>query len=154
MIAPAMGDPHLWPPATRPLLAAVLSNVTFTNVHQGRSYGYSFSGPKWKCDVCGRTGYSNGNPAGRPLRTTSHGHWSDSCRRGHAPCPWCGRVLALRKDGTPRVHSRCPDRPDDAELLRSAEREARDIARRGVRGPMTRDSRNLLNRLTTNPEET
>lgn len=113
----------------------------FTQVHDGRYYGYSYSGPKWRCDTCGRTGY--GDPA-----QERRNHWSDSCKRGHSPCPWCGRQLSLCMDGTPRVHTRCPKRPGDAELLRLAAAEVRHEARLGVRGPLDRTARTLLARLT------
>lgn len=118
-----------------------MSGEGFTKVHDGRYYGYSYSGPKWRCDVCGRTGY------GDPNRENHH-HWSNACKRGHSPCPWCGRQLSLRMDGTPRVHSRCPARPDDAELLRLVAAEVRHDARLGVRGPLDRASQALLARLT------
>lgn len=122
--------------------------VTFTKIHNGRAYGYNVTGPKWRCDVCGREGY------GDPHAKSAYGHWSDSCRNGHAPCPWCGKQLSLRQDGTPRVHTRCPSRPDDAELLRLAAAEVRHDARLGVRGPLDQTTRRLLERLTTNTPPT
>lgn len=51
---------------------------------------------KLACATCGRTGY----PA-MP--------WQLICRRGHAPCSSCGKQLAVLLDGSPRVHTRCPD---------------------------------------------
>lgn len=115
----------------------------FTKIHDGRWYGYNQSAPKWRCDTCERTGYGN----------SEHPHtWARSCRQGHAPCPWCGRQQALRKDGTPRVHTRCPDRPDDAELLRLVAAEVRHDARLGVRGPLDRHALALLDRLTSTQE--
>lgn len=120
----------------------------FTKMHDGRWRGYSQSAPKWRCDVCERTGYGTSEyPYGANL-TSRHWGWAKSCLNGHAPCPWCGRQQALRKDGTPRVHSRCPERPDDAELLRLCIAEAKDDARRGVRGPLDRQAVALLERLT------
>ncbi|NYD43949.1 hypothetical protein [Nocardioides panaciterrulae] len=116
--------------------------TTFTNVHQGRYYGYSYSGPKWRCAVCGRTGY--GDPA-----TAGRHHWSEACKRGHSPCEWCGRLLTLRLDGTPRVHARCPERPEDVELLRLLAAEVRTDTRAAVRGPTTDTAAALLERLTT-----
>lgn len=115
--------------------------VTFTQIHAGRYYGYSYTGPKWRCDTCGKAGY------GDPAQAGCH-HWSAGCKRGHSPCPWCGRQLTLRMDGTPRVHNRCPTRPDDAELLRLTAAEVRRVSRRGVRGPLDRTARTLLTRLT------
>lgn len=123
--------------------------MTFSKVHDGRSYGYSYIGPKWRCDTCGRTGYSDGDPS---ERSSNWKHWSDACKHGHAPCEWCGRQLTLRQDGTPRVHTRCPDRPSDAELLRLIASEVRHDARLGVRGPLDRHSRALLDRLTQTQE--
>ncbi|ACZ29621.1 hypothetical protein Xcel_0582 [Xylanimonas cellulosilytica DSM 15894] len=111
----------------------------FTMIHGGRWYGYNQTGPKWRCNICGREGY--GNDQGPYV-------WHKSCLRGHSPCPWCGRQLALRIDGTPRVHSRCPERPDDAELLRLVAAEVRHEARYAVRGPMTRQGSAILDRLT------
>ena len=116
--------------------------MTFTKIHDGRAYGYNMTGPKWRCDVCERTGY--GDPA-----TAWRHHWSEACKRGHSPCEWCGRQLTLRQDGTPRVHTRCPERPNDAELLRLLAAEVRTDARAGVRGPFDCSSQALLDRLTT-----
>ena len=119
-----------------------MTEATFTKVHDGRSYGYSFSGPKWRCDICGRTGY------GDPADTTWPGHWSTACKRGHSPCAWCGRQLTLLLDGTPRVHARCPDRPADTELLRTLAADVRRDARLAVRGGPTSTGDALLERLT------
>lgn len=123
----------------------------FINVHRGRARGYSWSSPKWQCTVCGRSGYSSLNP-----NTEEGSRWNDwtrHCRVGHSPCPWCDRQLTLRLDGTPRVHARCPERPDDAELLRLTVDEAKHIARLGVRGPLTRQATALLDRLTAIHDE-
>lgn len=112
----------------------------FTKVSDGGAYGYRWRSPRWVCDTCGRTG----------LGTLEHPYtWSETCRHGHSPCPWCGRQLALRKDGTPRVHSRCPDRPDDAELLRLVAAEVRHETRLAVRGPLHPAAAAILERLTT-----
>lgn len=119
--------------------------MTFTKLHDGRSYGYSWSGPKWRCDDCGKTGYGT---LEKPYT------WSNSCLNGHSECPWCGRVLTLRNDGTPRVHSRCPERPDEAELLRLYAAEVRHDARLGVLGPLGSKHHDLLDRLTRPLEET
>lgn len=115
--------------------------MTFTKIHDGRDYGYRYVGPKWRCDDCWRTGY--GDPA-----SAWPNHWSAACKRGHSPCVWCGKQLTLRIDGTPRVHSRCPERPDEAELLRLLVSEAKTDARNGVRGPLDERSIDLLDRLS------
>jgi hypothetical protein len=47
------------------------------------------------------------------------------------------------------VHTRCPERPDDAELLRLMAAEVRHVARLGVRGPLQRDAAALLDRLSS-----
>lgn len=93
--------------------------TTFTKVHDGRSYGYSMTGPKWRCDVCGRTGYGLHGPYS----------WADSCRRGHLPCSWCGRMITVRLDGTARVHARCPERPTAATRLWVEAKDAKAAAR-------------------------
>jgi hypothetical protein len=49
------------------------------------------------CGVCDARGFPDGA-------------WQDPHRRGHAPCPRCGRQLTVKLDGTPRVHTRCPRR--------------------------------------------
>lgn len=63
--------------------------------------GYAFYGgyhrDKLRCTVCFRTGYPGGE-------------WQEGCRRGHRPCPLCGRQLTVLLDGTPRKHARCPGR--------------------------------------------
>lgn len=118
--------------------------TTFTQLHNGRTYGYSMTAPKWRCDVCGRSGY------GDPHAQRGHyGHWSDACKRGHSPCEWCGRQLTLRMDGTPRVHTRCPGRAPDAELLRRLAADVRADTRIAVRGPFDDRSAALLDRLTS-----
>lgn len=53
---------------------------------------------RWVCDTC-------------EVRGLPHGKWMETHRRGHAPCPRCGRQLTVKLDGTPRVHTRCPNRP-------------------------------------------
>jgi len=53
------------------------------------------------CTVCGADGYP-------------YGDWMEAHRRGHLPCPRCGKLLAVLKNGAPRVHGRCPKKvPDD-----------------------------------------
>lgn len=54
-------------------------------------------GGKVTCLVCDRKGYMGGA-------------WMEGCRRGHAPCPLCGRMLTVLLDGSPRMHARCPQR--------------------------------------------
>lgn len=70
----------------------------------GGAYGQTWHGHKWRCTVCGREGY--GDAAG----PTPRDGWSSACRRGHAPCDYCGRMLPLRLNGQPRIHTRCPQR--------------------------------------------
>jgi hypothetical protein len=50
-----------------------------------------------RCSVCGRVGWN----------TNGRG-WQAICKRGHAPCPKCGRQMSVLKDGSPRSHPRCP----------------------------------------------
>ncbi len=123
-----------------------MDEPSFTKVHDGRSYGYSMSGPKWRCDVCGRSGY--GDPH-QERGNWAASHWSAACKRGHSPCAWCGRQLTVLMDGTPRVHTRCPRRPADAELLRLLVADVRRDARLAVRGGPTSTGDALLERLTT-----
>lgn len=61
----------------------------------GGPYGQSIRPAKWYCQVCGRSGFGTED---QPYE------WADACRRGHAPCDWCGRWLALKIDGQPRLH--------------------------------------------------
>ncbi|MCV7174881.1 hypothetical protein [Mycolicibacterium sphagni] len=42
-----------------------------------------------RCRVCGRRGPHTGAQG-----------WQKACYRGHGPCPECGRLSALKKDGT------------------------------------------------------
>jgi hypothetical protein len=49
-----------------------------------------------RCKLCGREGY--------PV----DGGWRATCSRDHLPCPKCGHVLAVKMDGTPHIHARCP----------------------------------------------
>lgn len=51
-----------------------------------------------RCTVCGMRGYPGGS-------------WQVSHRRGHAPCPRCGRMLQVKLDGSARTHTRCPKVP-------------------------------------------
>lgn len=65
--------------------------------------GFVVPGPlarKIACAICGERGYSGGK-------------WMDRHRRPHLPCPWCGRLFAVKLDGTGRIHTRCPKRPDE-----------------------------------------
>lgn len=132
-----------------------VQGVTFTCTSVGGSRGgYGWTPPRWVCDTCARSGYgTDKHPHGAnpdPDRWGNRTGWARTCLNGHAPCPWCARILTLRNDGTPRVHSRCNERPDDAELLRLVTAEARGIARLGVRGPLNRDALALLDRMTAN----
>lgn len=80
---------------------SVILGTRFEHVRTSWSRGYGYTADKWRCTVCGRDGY--GSPTGPSP-------WSESCRRGHAPCPDCGRILSIRIDGQPRRHARCPNR--------------------------------------------
>ncbi|SDD41956.1 hypothetical protein SAMN04489747_0910 [Auraticoccus monumenti] len=68
----------------------------------GGAYGMQRRPPRWACQMCGREGLGD--------ETGPTGDWSQACRRGHAPCDWCGRMLTIKMDGQPRVHARCPER--------------------------------------------
>lgn len=62
---------------------------------------YSDNSPRWRCRVCGRTGYN----------TAAYDRgWMATCERGHTECPTCNKPLALLADGRPRRHGRCPGR--------------------------------------------
>jgi len=53
---------------------------------------------KVQCTVCGRKGWD-----------TSGNGWQRACLRGHKLCKrGCGRMLSVNKDGSARVHPRCP----------------------------------------------
>ena len=104
-----------------------------------RAYGWHNS-TKYECVVCHTRGYG-------PIEGKFRSPWVETHLRGHSPCPWCGRQQTLRKDGTPRVHSRCKERPDDVELLRLIAAEVKHDARLGVRGPMTQAATHILDRL-------
>ncbi len=58
---------------------------------------------KVRCVDCGATGYDYDHPKS----------WQNAHRRGHAPCPRCGKMLALLTNGRPRGHTRCPVAPMD-----------------------------------------
>lgn len=81
----------------------------FTRHHEGKARGaYGWTSPKWSCDECGATGYGDQFlPA----------EWARAHARGHEPCPWCGALCTLRMDGTQRVHTRCPNRPEEVETV-------------------------------------
>ena len=80
---------------------SVVLGTTFEHYRDAQARGYSWSPDKWRCIVCGREGYGTDT---EPYR------WSESCRRGHAPCPDCGRMLTTKLDGQPRRHTRCANR--------------------------------------------
>ena len=127
----------------------------FTKLHDGRSYGYSMTGPKWRCNTCHRTGYGTGStPWHQNWRGDAITNWSVACLRGHSPCPWCGRQLTLRMDGTPRVHARCPERPADVELLRVIGEEVKAEVRLSIRGPLNKQGEALLARLAPTGDDT
>jgi hypothetical protein len=68
------------------------------------------------CTECGATGYDVDHP-----RSWQHAH-----RRGHAPCPRCGKVLTLLVNGKPRTHVRCPVRRASPYLCPFHEGESPD----------------------------
>jgi hypothetical protein len=88
--------------------SVAILGTRFTKVrdpYYGGAYGQTYHGTKWRCDMCGATGYGDENgPHNSP--------WSEPHRRGHAPCDYCGRMLPLKLDGQPRVHTRCPERDE------------------------------------------
>jgi ribosomal protein S27E len=53
---------------------------------------------KIRCKICGATGYDVDH-----VRSWQHAH-----RRGHSPCPRCGKMLTILMNGKPRTHTRCP----------------------------------------------
>lgn len=61
---------------------------------------------KLQCVTCGHRGYPWPEyPEGAP---TIAQWWANSCLRGHAPCPRCGKQLVVLRNGHPRTHPRCP----------------------------------------------
>lgn len=112
--------------------------MTFRLIKPAHESGYRWYSDRYQCTVCGRQGYG---ARGRPFG------WYESCARGHAPCAWCGRMLAVRKDGTARVHTQCPERPEDAELIRAIAGAIRVDARLSVLGPIRPPGQRLIDRL-------
>ena len=80
----------------------VTLGTRFEHIRPAQTRGYGWTDDKWRCTICGREGHGTAND---PYP------WADSCRRGHAPCPDCGRMLSIRLNGQPRRHTRCPNRP-------------------------------------------
>ena len=95
----------------------VFANATFT-----RSKGYKGYW-RWTCDDCGRVGLGDQFIPAR---------WCEACARGHAPCPYCDRPQAVLHDGRPRVHTRCPNRPEDVQCEWDAAKDTFVFARRLV----------------------
>jgi hypothetical protein len=96
-----------WDLRVNPVSSVAIRGTRFTKVrdpYYGGAYGQTYHAAKYRCDVCGREGYADKN--GRPYE------WAAACRRGHAPCDYCGRMLTLKLDGQPRVHTRCPERDE------------------------------------------
>jgi len=60
-------------------------------------------GGRLECTTCGARGWTYLDPRS----------WMAVHGRPHHPCPWCGRPLVTKLDGTPRVHTRCPNRPKE-----------------------------------------
>lgn len=52
---------------------------------------------RWVCNTC-------------EARGLPRGKWMETHRRAHHRCPDCGRWQTAKLDGTPRVHTRCPNR--------------------------------------------
>lgn len=59
------------------------------------TFSYPPHSSRVECSECGARGFPGGA-------------WQDLHRRGHAPCPRCGRIFTVKLDGTPRIHTRCP----------------------------------------------
>lgn len=57
---------------------------------------------KVACTVCGRIGWG-------PLEPGEDAYpWQANCMKGHGRCPKCGEWTPVKKNGTARVHARCP----------------------------------------------
>lgn len=112
--------------------------MTYRLLHPAQDRGLSWSSERYECTVCHREGYGYD---GKPYR------WYESCARGHSPCAWCGRMLPVLKDGTARVHTRCPDRPEDALLIRAIGATVRLDTRLSVLGPIRPAGRQLIDQL-------
>ena len=80
--------------------------TTLTLISPSGYRGRKWQSARWSCDVCGRVGYGD---------EILPGPWSETCARGHHPCPWCGRQVAAIRDGEPRIHVGCKDRPKDLQ---------------------------------------
>lgn len=90
----------------------------------GGSWNQTWVGAVWRCEDCGYE-----------LREWAPGSWeqqraADHHEHGHAPCAYCGQLLPLRKDGTPRQHNWtvCPGKNEGNHIEREfvkhiAERE-------------------------------
>lgn len=65
-------------------------------------------GGKLACSVCHRTGYGVRTADALDVVTFGYAPWQRKCRAGHAQCPDCGQWMALRLDGEPYTHTRCP----------------------------------------------
>lgn len=61
---------------------------------------------KLRCRICGRTGYETRN--GLTGEIVNRHSWQLTCMRGHRPCPRCGRMLSVLRNGSARTHGRCP----------------------------------------------
>jgi hypothetical protein len=72
------------------------------HIKNAQDRGGHWTPDRWECVMCGHQGYGT---------ATWPYSWADPHLRGHAPCQWCGAVLTVKRDGTPRVHSRCARRP-------------------------------------------
>lgn len=41
-----------------------------------------------------------------------HNGWMEPHIRGHLPCPKCGNLLSVKRDGSARTHAKCPPRSE------------------------------------------
>lgn len=63
---------------------------------------------KASCSVCSRHGFGPITLDREDLSTISYAGWQELCLGGHKPCPDCGQWMALKRNGDPHPHTRCP----------------------------------------------
>jgi len=101
--------------------------IIYANATLTRTREQTHKAARWQCDDCDRQGFGD---------DFIPGPWASTCARGHSACPWCERMLPVRMDGTPRVHTSCPKVPADVEAswgrIKLDMREARDVLAGGV----------------------
>lgn len=94
---------------TEPLKQIIWGESVFTRTSEGGARGaYGWSSPRWICDECEATGYGD---------LFLPAEWARAHARGHEKCPYCGTLCTLRMNGTARVHTRCPNRPEEVERV-------------------------------------